>query len=108
MPKKINQDEPDTGSIHTGFNSASLDPAFLRQVANGMEQGVLVWDSGATCVMYTDRVFDVLEMRPGDLKIGMPRAEFLAGAISRGELLEAEVERTQENFSRMWRKFFDQ
>ena len=65
-----------------------------------MEQGVLVWDQNATCVMYTDRVFDVLEMRPQDLDIGMSRSEFLAGAISRNELGEGAVKKTQENFSR--------
>ena len=77
-----------------------MDPAFLRQVADGMEQGVLVWDQNAQCVMYTDRVFDVLEMRPDDLQIGMTRSEFLAGAIIREELEQSAVDKTQERFSR--------
>ena len=100
MSKQTKQDTRLSAVIHDGFNSAFMDPAFLRQVANGMEQGVLVWDQNATCVMYTDRVFDVLEMRPQDLDIGMSRSEFLAGAISRNELGEGAVKKTQENFSR--------
>ena len=77
-----------------------MDPKFLGQIADGMEQGVLVWDKDSICIMYTDRVFDVLEMRPTDLSVGMARADFLSGAVSRGELDQKAVEKTQERFLR--------
>lgn len=83
-----------------GLNSVSMEPGFLGQVADGMEQGVLVWDADGICTMYTDRVFDVLEMRPASLYVGIERVEFLASALSRGELSEKALVKTQESFSR--------
>lgn len=87
-------------SLAKGLNSVSMKPEFLGQVADGMEQGVLVWDADGFCTMYTDRVFDVLEMRPANLYVGIERGEFLAGALSRGELNQKAVVKTQECFSR--------
>ncbi len=83
-----------------GLNSVSMEPEFLGQVADGMEQGVLVWDADGVCTLYTDRVFDVLEMRPSDLFVGISRADFLVGAVARGELDQQAVDNTQECFSR--------
>lgn len=92
-------DKPSNGQSK-GFNAESLDPKFLDQVARGMEQGVLVWDKDSVCIMFTDRVFDVLEMRPMDLSLGIIRADFLAGAVMRGEMDQKAVEKTQERFLR--------
>lgn len=87
-------------NVTSSFNAISMDPEFLSRVADGMEQGVLVWDINGICVMYTDRVFDVLEMRPTDLVIGIDRRDFLAGAVMRGELDQETADTTQEKFSR--------
>jgi hypothetical protein len=83
-----------------GISAVSMDAEFLGKIADGMEQGLLVWDADGICAMYADRVFDVLEMRPTDLAIGMKRSEFLEAAIMRGELTEKAVENTKECFSR--------
>lgn len=65
-----------------------------------MEQGVIVWDQDATCELFTDRVFDVLDIRTGDLTLGMPRQDFLDGAVRRGEMDQQGIDAVQENFSR--------
>ena len=83
-----------------GFNANSMSPGFLGRVADGMEQGVLVWDEHGVCAMYTDRVYDVLEMRVTDLHLGIKRSDFLAGAVMRGELDQDAVDKTQERFAR--------
>ena len=83
-----------------GFSAVRLDPKFLGRVADSMEQGVLVWDENEVCTMFTDRVFDVLEMRQTDLSIGISREDFLSGAMLRGELDQQAVDKTQERFSR--------
>ncbi|MEJ6393855.1 diguanylate cyclase [Gymnodinialimonas sp. 2305UL16-5] len=77
-----------------------MDPNFLGRIADGMEQGVLVWDHDGLCTMYTDRVLDVLELRPTDIWVGISRTDFLSGAIIRGELDQAAVDKTQERFAR--------
>ncbi|MEH6522977.1 bifunctional diguanylate cyclase/phosphodiesterase [Sulfitobacter sp.] len=97
IQKAINEDKVGWAK---GLNSISMDPEFLGQVADGMEQGVLVWDANGLCTMYTDRVFDVLEMRPANLYVGIERSVFLDGALSRGELDQGAVDKTQECFSR--------
>lgn len=83
-----------------GFHAVAMEPEFLGKVADGMEQGVLVWDENGFCTMFTERVFDVLEMRTTDLFLGINRADFLAGAVARGELTQKAVDKTQERFSR--------
>lgn len=83
-----------------GINAVSMDPNFIGSVTDCMEQGVLVWDDDGVCILYTDRVFDVLEMSKSDLTIGTKRSDFLAGAVKRGELEEKAVAMTQERFLR--------
>ena len=83
-----------------GINAVSLDPDFIGQVTDCMEQGVLVWDKDGVCILYTNRMFDVLEMRKSDLSIGTRRDDFLAGAVRRGELEQEAVDATQERFAR--------
>ncbi|MEY1556090.1 diguanylate cyclase [Yoonia sp. R2331] len=102
MPKQDRSDVSTSAApaAPIGISAISMSPEFLGQVADGMEQGVLVWDADGACAMYTDRVFDVLEMRPTDLTIGIHRTEFLAGAVMRGELDQKAVDDTQERFSR--------
>ena len=88
------------GTKTKGIKTVSFSPDFLGQVADGMEQGVLVWDTDGVCVMFTDRVFDVLEMRPSDLSVGIRRSDFLAGAVMRGELDQTSADKTQDRFLR--------
>jgi diguanylate cyclase (GGDEF)-like protein len=49
--------------------------------------------------MFTKRILDILEMRPEDIAVGMSRGDFLAGAVGRGELTNAQVEMVQQKFS---------
>ncbi len=83
-----------------GINTVTMEPAFLGQVADGMEQGLLVWNPSGICAMYTDRIFDVLEIRPADLTIGLSRHDFLTGAMMRGEIDQTALDRLKERFAR--------
>lgn len=97
-PTKTN--EENQSPVASGLNSASMDPDFLGRVADGMEQGVLVWDADGICILFTDRTFDVLEMRKSDLSIGTKRSDFLGSAVKRGELTADTVKDTQDRFAR--------
>jgi diguanylate cyclase (GGDEF)-like protein len=85
---------------HNGVNSFAMSLDLLGQIMDGMEQGVLVWDADGVCVMFTDRIFDVLELRSADIFVGMKREDFLKDSLLRGELDEAGVERVHERFAR--------
>lgn len=84
---------------HNGINASSMDLDFLGRIVDGMEQGVLVWDQNGLCTMFTDRIFEVLELRTADIYVGMKREEFLSAAMDRGEVDQASLERTLENFA---------
>ena len=93
-------DPAEQSNAPMGFQAEDFTPDFLGKVADGMEQGVLVWDDHGDCAMFTDRVFDILELRTTDLTLGMNRLTFLTGAVDRDELDQSAVQKTQERFSR--------
>jgi diguanylate cyclase (GGDEF)-like protein len=78
----------------------SLDLKKLLQVAEGMEQGLLVWGEDGKCMLYTQRVMDLLEMRRTDLFVGIDRSEFFKYSLMREELTPQEVEQISRQFSR--------
>jgi diguanylate cyclase (GGDEF)-like protein len=86
--------------VHRGLTSASVDLNSLWQAVNGMEQGMIVWNADGICVLFSDRIFDVLEIRVSDLSIGTNRIDFLAIAQKRGELDQAAVRHALERFTR--------
>ena len=70
------------------------------QIIESMEQGVLVWSVDGRCTMFNERIFDVLELSPGDLQVGMKRREFLEMCASRGEFDAQVIEETERKFQR--------
>lgn len=67
-------------------------------VIDSMEQGVLVWSADGTCAMHNQRIFDVLELRSGDIYKGRTRREFLAIAVQRGEITAEKASQTEHRF----------
>ena len=44
------------------------------EIMNIMEQGILVWNAEGVCELHNSRVFQVLELKPGDSSIILWRA----------------------------------
>ena len=70
------------------------------QIIESMEQGVVVWSVDGRCTMFNERIFDVLELSPDDLSVGMERRKFLEMSAGRGEFPFSVVEKTERNFQR--------
>jgi len=94
--------EPADSRDTSGTNIEPLkdDDHNALQIIESMEQGILVWSVDARCTMYNERIFDVLELSPGDLWVGMEREMFLEMSASRGEFDQQLVEQTERNFKR--------
>ena len=58
--------------------------AQMRDVLNQMEQGILVWSSDGVCTLHNERIFQVLELGPHDLCVGMTREAFLSITVAQG------------------------
>ena len=84
-----------TESIVSG---SPANTSFAASVINSMEQGVLVWSATGSCLMHNDRIFDVLELRAGDIFEGRLRRDFLALAIERGEITQETASKAEERF----------
>ncbi len=69
------------------------------EIMNIMEQGILVWNAEGVCELHNTRVFEVLELKPGDLSIGTHRSDFRARAVAREEMSEFDLERAEERIS---------
>lgn len=69
------------------------------EVVTSMEQGVLVWSDESICLMHNARVFEVLELNPAAIYVGMHRAAFLQNAVQRSELTAEAVEETERRFA---------
>lgn len=70
------------------------------QIIESMEQGVIVWSQDAVCVLHNQRIFDVLEMAPTDIYVGMTRSEFLGLAGKRNEFVVDDLQSAEARFSR--------
>ena len=64
--------QPDRGNI-------------AHDIMNMMEQGILVWNADGVCELHNMRIFQVLELRGGDLSIGTRRSDFVERSRARGE-----------------------
>ncbi|SPJ27566.1 PAS-domain containing protein [Falsiruegeria mediterranea] len=56
----------------------------MLDVINQMEQGILVWSPDGVCVLHNERIFEVLELGPRDLQVGMTRETFLSITVAQG------------------------
>ncbi len=83
----------------TGAPASSWGEELATEIMNIMEQGILVWDADGICELHNTRVFEVLELRPGDLMIGTERGDFRARAIQRGEMSEEDNRRSSERIA---------
>lgn len=70
-----------------------------HDIINMMEQGVLVWSAAGLCELHNTRVFELMEIGPGDLAVGTPRASFRERAVLRGEISPEDQRRSQEMFA---------
>lgn len=64
--------QPDRGNI-------------AHDIMNMMEQGILVWSGDGHCELHNTRIFQVLELRGGELSIGTKRTDFFDKSVARGE-----------------------
>jgi diguanylate cyclase (GGDEF)-like protein len=64
--------QPDRGNI-------------AHDIMNMMEQGILVWSSDGHCELHNTRIYQVLELRGGELSIGTKRDDFFDKSVARGE-----------------------
>lgn len=74
---------------HETASTQEVTRSHMMDVLNQMEQGVLVWSPDGICMLLNERIFQVLELGPHDLEIGMRREDFLAVAVAR-EVITAE------------------
>ena len=61
----------------------------MLDVINQMEQGILVWSPDGVCLLHNERIFQVLELGPNDLQVGMTRETFLSITVAQ-EVITAE------------------
>lgn len=54
----------------------------MLEVLNQMEQGIVVWSSDGICMLHNERIFQVLELGPQDIEVGMTRDRFLAATVA--------------------------
>ena len=59
--------------------------SIAHDIMNMMEQGILVWSGDGHCELHNTRIFQVLELRAGELAIGTKRADFRNLSVARGE-----------------------
>ncbi|MFY0611140.1 MAG: diguanylate cyclase [Hyphomicrobiaceae bacterium] len=95
-------DEPfeDRCDVDRNTQNDAADPSgdLTLNVIDSMEQGVLVWSADGTCIMHNQRIFDVLELRSGDIYKGRSRRDFLEVAVKRGEITEEKANQTEHRF----------
>ncbi|MCV6593299.1 MAG: diguanylate cyclase [Silicimonas sp.] len=58
----------------------------MLEILDQMEQGILVWSPDAVCVLHNVRIFEVLELGPHDLHVGMTRERFLTITVQQGAI----------------------
>ena len=69
------------------------------EIMNIMEQGILVWNAEGICELHNTRVFEVLELKPGDLSIGTHWEDFRTRAVAREEMSEFDRDRAEERMA---------
>lgn len=86
---KIERIAQDTATEQT------MSEDLARQVINIMEQGVLVWGPDGECLMFNNRVYQLLEIGVADLHPGTERTAFRARAVARGEMTAEMMEASE-------------
>lgn len=85
-------------------NAATALPVMHRnsdqmfEILNQMEQGILAWSPEAVCTFHNERIFRVLELNPGDIKVGMNRETFLTISVMHRVITEEKKAQVQELF----------
>ncbi len=57
-----------------------------NDVLNTMEQGILVWSADGVCQLHNQRIYEILELEPDDIYVGLTRQQFRDRAEKRGEM----------------------
>lgn len=70
----------------------------LIEIAENMEQGVVVWDDDARCCFFTGRVIEILGMRKSDLHIGLARDAFFKLGALRQKMTDDDMETIRRRF----------
>ena len=68
--------------------SASVVSDLGVDILNIMEQGILVWNADGLCELHNARIFDLIEISPEDLTVGMSFGDFRQAALDRGDIDE--------------------
>ena len=92
------QSEYDISPVPVAAETTSANDDLLRDVMDSMEQGILVWDADAVCVLVNVRVYEVLELSRDDLYPGMCRTEFLQLGVRRGEFKQEVADQAAQKF----------
>ncbi|WP_293577695.1 sensor domain-containing diguanylate cyclase [Phaeobacter sp.] len=72
--------------------------AQMVDVLNQMEQGILVWSPDGICTLHNERIFQVLELGPQDLRVGMGREAFLTHSVNQGVISAERKDEVQRLF----------
>lgn len=64
------------------------DGALTSEILDIMEQGIIQWSAEGICKMHNNRIYRVLELSGGDLRVGSSIDEFCKRAVARGEIAE--------------------
>ncbi|MEM9582870.1 MAG: diguanylate cyclase [Pseudomonadota bacterium] len=95
----VNRNQKVVEATSFAENGGDMALDWNAEVVTAMEQGVLVWSDDGICLMHNTRIFEVLELSPTDLYVGLSRADFLKNAIARNELTAEAVEATERRFA---------
>ncbi|MFW8636522.1 diguanylate cyclase [Cribrihabitans pelagius] len=75
------------------------EEARLRDILDKLEQGIIVWNAKGCCEMFNARLLTVLELQPGDIYTGLPRADFFSAAVARGDVTGASAAQGQADYA---------
>lgn len=64
------------------------DGALTAGILDIMEQGIVQWSADGICKLHNNRIYRVLELSGGDLKVGSSIDDFCKRAVARGEITE--------------------
>lgn len=62
------------------------DGALTTEILDIMEQGIIQWSADGICRMHNNRIYRVLELSGGDIRVGSSIDDFCKRAVARGEI----------------------
>lgn len=91
----------DTPASDGNSSAAATEPsqARFRDVLERLGQGIVVWSPEGTCEIYNSRVLEVLELEPGDLRIGLSREDFFTAAVAKGDVTSASAAQAKRDYA---------